>query len=100
MAPCIGTGVEFDFSNADVLYSNLGGMGPDCDCADGIRYVNVVAYSSSTGVQYLDLVVTNASAYSPCDTSQTTMSDGFFVDLDTPEAYLAETGSPVLASAG
>ena len=30
----------------------------------------------------------------------TTMSDGFFVDLDTPEAYLAETGSPVLASAG
>lgn len=30
----------------------------------------------------------------------TTTSDGFFVDLDTPEAYLAETGSPVPASTG
>ena len=30
----------------------------------------------------------------------TTTSDGFFVDLDTPEAYLAETGCPVPASVG
>jgi hypothetical protein len=30
--------------------------------------------------------------------SHTTLSDGFFVDIDTPDAYIVETGSPVPAS--
>lgn len=30
----------------------------------------------------------------------TTTSDGFFVDIDTPESYMIETGAPVPVSAG
>ena len=75
MHPCIGSGVSFLFEGARILYSNLGGMGPDTpDGAStgvqGIRFVNVGTFTLPSGAQqYFDLLVTNRSEYTPYDSS-------------------------------
>ncbi len=51
-----------------MLYSNLGGSGPDDWAPTGIRYVNVgSAATSSAGAFRFDLVVTNRTYYRAAD---------------------------------
>ena len=82
-APCIGQGVSFAFEGTEVLYSNLGGQGPDTPTgvfagSKAIRYVNVGTYYEEDGVaRYLDLEVTALDAYTPYDVSLNGLSGQF-----------------------
>ena len=65
MAPCIGEALSFDFFEADIAYSNLGGMGPDLSYPPNIRYANTgVQFMGGTPIRF-DLLVTNRTAYAP-----------------------------------
>ena len=51
-----------------MLYSNLGGQGPDFNAPRSIRFVNVASLVDIVGVAtHLDLEVTNRTAYTPYD---------------------------------
>ena len=47
--PCIGQSVTFDFCDAYLLHSNLGGRGPDASAPESIRYVNVARVANPEG---------------------------------------------------
>ena len=40
-APCIGQGVSFEFDGTEVLYSNLGGQGPDHSAPPSMRSLSI-----------------------------------------------------------
>ena len=70
MQPCIGQGNSFDLTNAEVVHSNLGGLGPDLWAPPQLRYTNVgSAFFGNGSTIYFDLLVTNRSAYSADDPS-------------------------------
>ena len=76
----MGASLSFDFSYADVAYSNLGGAGPDDAWAptQAIRYVNVGKVFSPDGdVLRFDLEVTNRSAYAPFNASLNVITGRF-----------------------
>jgi hypothetical protein len=70
------------FDGAEILFSNLGGLGPDTPAgasagAHGIRYVNVGSIVTPYGPANIDLLTTNQSAYSPFDSSLNTLEGKF-----------------------
>ena len=71
--------MSFDFFDADLVYSNLGGVGPDDSWApSGIRYANVgSAATASAGAFRFDLVVTNTSTYTPANAALNGISGRF-----------------------
>ena len=74
--PCIGQSLSFNFDHAQLVYSNLGGLGPDLGKPPSMRYVNVakVYMPDSGAAAYLDLEVVNMSTYTPLDTNLNGMS--------------------------
>ena len=73
--PARSSSLDFQFFDADLHHSNLGGMGPDRNMPPSIRYVNVGSAAFGRGAAvgriwaHFDLVVTNRSAYRPHDAS-------------------------------
>ena len=64
--PCIGQSLNFDFFHADLVWSNLGGFGPDSTAPQEIRYTNVASITTADGtVTYLDLAVVVNGQYTP-----------------------------------
>ena len=58
--------MSFEFENAYVLHSNLGGKGPDTSAPPSIRFVNALNfYTPETGQVHVDLEVTARSDYTP-----------------------------------
>ena len=75
--------MSFDFSQAYLLYSNLGGQGPDVGRPQSIRYLNVGSVSHpSFGSIHFDLELTNRSAYTPYDSSLNTVLNGKFAQIN------------------
>ena len=69
--PCIGQSVTFDFCDAYLLHSNLGGQGPDASAPESIRYVNVARVTDEEGsVMHFDLELTATSGYRPFNSSR------------------------------
>ena len=59
-----------DLCNADILYNNLGGLGPDSGSPSGLRLVNIGASLAPSGSVFrFDLVLTNLTMYHPADSS-------------------------------
>jgi hypothetical protein len=77
--PCIGETVTFNFFDADLVYSNLGGHGPDAWAPSrAIRYANVgSAATIADGSFRFDLVVTNQSEYTPANAVLNGISGSF-----------------------
>ena len=73
--------MSFDFSSASVLYSNLGGLGPDSGSPPVIRYINVGTVYSLTGPLNLDLQVSNQSGYVPSNSSRHDLVNGKFAQV-------------------
>ena len=73
LTPCIGDAVSFDFTGAEQLYSNLGGMGPDCDSPASIRYVNAGKRIINGVDVHIDLILTNRTAYTPANSALNTL---------------------------
>lgn len=62
--------MAFDFFQSEIVYSNLGGLGPDTSSPSGIRFANVGgATVDGVGTFRFDLVVTARSAYTASDPS-------------------------------
>ena len=78
MGPCIGESLSFDFTYADLAYSNLGGAGPDTWAPAAIRYVNVgkVVLSEELTIRF-DLEVTARSSYVPYNSSLNAINGRF-----------------------
>ena len=74
--------MSFAFGGAEILYSTLGGRGPDVPLGvsagfTGIRYVNVgTAYDEAGAAVNLDLLLTNQSSYEPFDPALNTLQSG------------------------
>ena len=67
-APCIGESLSFEFFNAELAWSNLGGLGPDTTKPNGIRYVNVGStFVDAIGTVRFDLYVSTTTSYTPYD---------------------------------
>jgi hypothetical protein len=64
LTPCIGQALSFSLEQGDILYNNLGGLGPSTDSRRGIRYVNVLTAPLEGRLTNFDLVVTNLTKYS------------------------------------
>ena len=76
--PCIGESINFNFFEADLVYSNLGGAGPDTGSPAAIRYANVgSAAVDGVGAFRFDLVVTATTAYTADDSSQNGLNGRF-----------------------
>ena len=74
--------MSIDFSSASLLYSNLGGLGPDESAPPVIRYVNVgTVYSPQTGPFNIDLQLSNHSAYASFNTSRNNLVNGKFAQV-------------------
>ena len=79
--------MSFNFDGADILYSNLGGSGPLAPSgasagSQAIRYVNVGAmYLADGSSQFIDLLVTNRTRYTPFDASQNVLN-GLFANIN------------------
>ena len=75
--------MSFVFTGTQIVYSNLGGAGPLLPGGvlageQGIRYVNVgVSYTLAGVPIYLDLVVTNQTAYTPYNASLNVLNGKF-----------------------
>ena len=72
--------MSFEFIDADLAYSNLGGQGPDDSswAPEAIRYVNVgKKFIDSVGTVRFDLEVTAYGAYSPYNSSLNTIAGRF-----------------------
>ena len=71
--------MSFEFSEAYLLYSNLGGQGPDTWAPASIRFVNVATVTHAVmGSVRVDLVVTSQSAaYTPFNSSLNTLNGQF-----------------------
>ena len=110
--PCIGQGVSFAFDGTEILFSNLGGAGPDTPVGafagrESIRYVNVGSASMPDGTPFnLDLELTAESAYTPHDASLNVLNGKFAqvnlacneqVDLKTTIVFSCSTGPSCLA---
>ena len=75
--------MSFTFGNAELLHSNLGGLGPDSSSAQSIRYINVGSvYHPTRGALNLDLELSNRSAYHPADASLNTIINGQFARVN------------------
>ena len=85
--PCIGQSVTFDFCDAYLLHSNLGGQGPDASAPESIRYVNVARVTDEEGsVMHFDLELTATSGYRPFNSSRNGLHGCFAnVNLDCNE---------------
>lgn len=70
-----------NFSRQNVVYNNLGGLGPD-GLGLGVRFQNVL--------EGTDMVVTNASSYTPGPGAHSFFGDLFTVDI-APESSVALT---------
>ena len=61
--------ISFDFSTSDLLYSNLGGLGPDTSAPKAIRFVGAGSATYMDPITQVlklirfDLVLTNTSTY-------------------------------------
>ena len=61
-----------------LVWSNLGGQGPDTGAPPSMRFVNVAEVSHpAVGTIRIDLVLSNRSAYSPYDASLNTLNGKF-----------------------
>ena len=91
--------MSFAFAGAEILYSHLGGQGPlpptgASSGKQGIRYVNVgVVFDPSGAAIYLDLVLTNRSAYTAHDPTKNVLS-GKFAQINLKCSALARKRSP------
>jgi hypothetical protein len=80
--PCIGTSLDLDLGHAQVMYSNLGGLGPDrfspisgTPFPSGIRYVNAGFITLPDGnTMHFDLHLINLTPYSVGDASLNRMN--------------------------
>ena len=70
--------MSFEFASTYLVWSNLGGQGPDTGAPPSMRFVNVAEVTHPTvGSLRLDLVLTNRSTYSPYDASLNTLNGKF-----------------------
>merc|ERR1719215_2432194 len=56
---CKAEPVSLSFDNSDVVYSNLGGSGPDLNSPEGIKYTNVAEYNGRS----IDLTINAIGDY-------------------------------------
>ena len=67
--------MSITFAGAEILYSNLGGQGPDTPTgasagSEAIRYVNIGGYYLPDGsARFLDLVLSSLDSYTPYNSS-------------------------------
>ena len=76
--PCIGQSLNFDFYHSQLVWSNLGGLGPDTGKPRSIRYVNVAkVYTPDGEPLYLDLDLVNTTTYVAADANLNGMNGRF-----------------------
>lgn len=88
LAPCIGEGINMDFSSVYLLHSNLGGQGPDLSAPPSIRYVNAGSASSADGgIMHFDVELMSTSSYTPYDATVNGLVNGAFAQVNLACGY-------------
>jgi len=66
--------VLVDFGMCELVHSNLGGMGPDFDAPEGIKYSNVASIGDG---RTIDMAIHAMSAYTPFNPAQNGLNGKF-----------------------
>ena len=85
MAPCVGQGVSFDFQYSYLLYSNLGGLGPDnaAGTPQTMRFANVgIVYHPVSGAIHFDIDVSVTTSYTPNNALQNGFVNSKFAQIN------------------